>query len=445
MLLRPDNASDAAACQLEDDIMFANLTSRQSFCALFLTCLVALVCHEACAAISSSGSTSPDPKVNGASPVIGVGDVGRLTITGGDTLTSINAVLGDLPAGVGLVTVTDFNTTTSQASLWATTTLMVGDEGAGRLDILNGAVVTVDYPTTLGYVGAGDLAIGNAANGVGTLIVNGLGSVLKMADDTNVGVNGTGTLRIANEGFVNATNDLLAPSDADTFTVGAFGRVELATGGRLRSHTITNNGTVIGSGRVDSVITLANSATGHIAVGAGDRLVVNSTVTTQGEIAVDGGQIEFLKAVTSSNASADVNVRNGGRVTFPTTGFGYDSTAGTLASFAGVNDVYGTVRLQGATSKVNIAGNSTLIFHDAVTNTGGAIDVFPGSTAIYLGGLTTTGNGSVLSIHLTDPDADLDYGQVEVNGTAQLSGNLAIKLASGFVPGPGDAFQILSA
>jgi len=208
--------------------------------------------------------------------------------------------------------------------------------------------------------------------------------------------------------------------------------------------TFTNNGVVVGDGRIDSTNAIANSTTAHIVAEAGNRLVVNALVTNQGEIAADGGHIEFFKAVTSTNAGADVTLREGGRVTFPVTGFGYDSTAGTLSSVTGVNDVYGTVRLQGTTSKIVVAGESTLVFHARVTNAGGAINVFPGSTAVYLGGLTTTGSGAVLSVYLADPDADPDLGQLEVNGTAQLSGNLAINLASGFVPSAGDTFQILT-
>jgi hypothetical protein len=85
------------------------------------------------------------------------------------------------------------------------------------------------------------------------------------------------------------------------------------------------------------------------------------------------------------------------------------------------------------------------VFHDPVTNTGGVIEVLPGSTAIYLQGITTTGSGSLLSIHLVDPNDQPDFGQIEVAGSAALAGNLAVKLAGGFVPANGDTFQILTA
>jgi hypothetical protein len=109
-----------------------------------------------------------------------------------------------------------------------------------------------------------------------------------------------------------------------------------------------------------------------------------------------------------------------------------------------VNDIYGTVRLQGAGSKIVFAGESKAVFHDPVTNNGGVIEVFPGSRPIYLQGLTTMGSGSVLSIHLADPADGPDFGQVEVAGSAALAGNLEVKLAAGFTPSAGDAFQILT-
>lgn len=399
---------------------------------IFAVSLAALISRPACAAATFSGSVSPaDPTVAGVDPIIGVSDIGRLTITAGSVVTSDVAIVGDLINGIGLVSVTGLNST------WTTTSLMVGDAGTGRLEILSGAIVNVDFATN---PGVGDLVIGNIADSVGTVIVNGLGSMLRMGDNSTVGINGTGILRIENEGYVVGTNDL----GTDTFAVGLHGRIELA-GGRLRSEQLTNNGVIIGDGRLDNEGTIVNSSTGHIEAGAADRLVVNAVLTNQGEIAVVGGEIEFFEAVTSSVTGAEVTLRDGGRVKFLTTGFGYDSTSGTLASTAGVNDIYGTVRIQGATSKIVVAGESTAVFHDAVTNSGGTIEVFPGSTPVYLQGLTTIGSGSVLSIHLADPAGDPDFGQVEVQGTAELAGNLQVQLATGFVPMAGDAFQILTA
>jgi T5SS/PEP-CTERM-associated repeat protein len=400
--------------------------------------LVAILSHVAHAAVTASGSTSANPTSTNANPIIGVNDIGRLTITAGSLVVSNAAIVGDLRTGIGLVSVTDFNTGTAAASTWTTTSLMVGDEGTGRLEIAAGAIVNVDFA---GNPGDGDLVIGNTADSFGTVIVRGLGSMLRLGDDSFIGQAGTGVLMVEDDGLVIGTND--AVMGQDVFTVGVRGRVEL-NGGRLRTEAMTVNGAIVGSGRIDNEMPLAIGTTGRIEVGQGDRLVVNATVDSDGEIAVTGGEIEFLEPVTNSNAAARLTLQ-GGVARFPKSGFGFDTTSGTLATTAGINNIYGTVRLQGAGSKMVIAGESTVVFHDAVTNNGGVIEVFPGSTPIYLQGLTTMGAGSLLSIHLADADDGPDFGKVEVAGSATLAGNLQLQLAAGFVPVVGDSFPVLTA
>jgi T5SS/PEP-CTERM-associated repeat protein len=316
---------------------------------------------------------------------------------------------------------------------------MVGDDGAGRLEIASGAIVSVDFAAN---PGEGDLVIGNTIDSVGTVIVRGLGSMLRVGDESFVGQAGTGVLIIEDEGLVIGTNDAILGTD--TFTVGPRGRVELNNGGRIRTEAMTVNGAILGSGRVDNEGTIAVSTTGRLQANTGDRLVINAVVDNDGEIAVSGGEIEFLEAVTNSHAAARLTFANG-TARFPKTGFGLDTTTGTITSTSGMNDIFGTVRLQGTGSKLVVAGESTAVFHDPVTNNGGVIEVFPGSTPIYLQGLTTMGAGALLSVHLPDPDDEPDFGQVEVAGSAVLAGGLNVKLAAGFTPSKGDSFQILTA
>jgi hypothetical protein len=85
------------------------------------------------------------------------------------------------------------------------------------------------------------------------------------------------------------------------------------------------------------------------------------------------------------------------------------------------------------------------VFHEPVTNSGSTIEVFPGSTAVYLQGLTTTGSSAALAVHLADAMDEPDFGTVEVAGSASLDGTVNVQLASGFTPVNGDTFQILSA
>ena len=393
------------------------------------------------AAITASGNTSANPTSSGANPVIGIFDIGRLSITAGSSVTSNTAVLGQLVAGIGLVTVTDFNSGTGATSTWTTTRITVGDIGTGRLEILNGGIVTVDFASN---PGAGDFVVGNQAGSVGTVIVNGLGSLLRLGDDTVIGQNGTGVLRIENEGYVVGTNGELL--DPDIFTVGSYGRVEFSNG-RLRTDQFVNYGAIVGTGRLDSPNTIVNTLIGHIDATAGQRLVVNGVVDNDGAIAIHGGEIEFFKGVTNSGAGAEITLRDQGVVRFqlPQAGFGFDSTAGVLATTAGTNDIYGSVRIQTSASKISVSGGSTAVFHDPVTNTGGTIEVFAGSTIVYLQGLTTTGSGASLSVALSDPDVGAGAGAIEVSDGASLAGNLNVSLAAGYKPSAGDVFPIITA
>ena len=387
--------------------------------------------------ISQSGSNSPNPPTSaGVDPIIGTNDIGRMTITAGSSVTSDVAILGDTLNGIGLVTVTDFNSGTGATSTWTTNGLTVGNAGMGRLDILNGAIVTVDFT---GNPGVGDFVVGNVATGVGTVIVDGLGSMLRLGDDTVIGQLGTGTLRISNEGYVVGTNG--AASDTDIFTIGVHGRLEL-TGGRLRTEVFANNGAIVGAGRLDNVGTISNTQYGHIDVNTGERLEINAVLDNKGAIALDSGEIEFFKAVTNTAATAEITLRDQGIVRFIPVGFGFDSTNGVLATTAGTNDIYGTVRIQTSSSKISVSGGSTAVFHDPVTNTGGTIEVFPGSTIVYLQGLTTTGSGAAMAVTIS---GDSGTSPIEVSDAASFAGSLNITLASGFKPSAGDVFPIVTA
>jgi T5SS/PEP-CTERM-associated repeat protein len=403
------------------------------------------------AAISSSGNVTPSPpQTAGADPVIGVTDLGRFTITPSSVVTSDQVVIGQQLTGIGYAVVSGFDTGTGSGAVWTTNNMVVGSAGTGTLEVLDGALVTVDFA---GNPGSGDLTIGLSPDSLGTVVVSGRGSLLRIGDDTNIGFNpagpgGSGTLVIRDEGLVIATND--AATGADVITVGVHGRIELASG-RLRGEVISNSGTITGHGRIDNEQTISNFINGRVSVGPGQRLVINAGTTgglgfdNDGEVNIVGGEIEFFEQFTNSNQAAKVTLRDGATVHFPApiTGFGFDSTGGVLATTAGVNDIFGAVRIQGASSRIVVAGNSTAVFHDPVTNSGATIEVFPGSTPVFLQGLTTTA-AAVLAMHVTDPAA-APANVVEVAGAAQLDGNLQITLSGGYAPRIGDRVPILQA
>lgn len=387
-------------------------------------------------AIVVTGSTSGTGA--GGSPKIGINDLGRLTIDDGSFLSSTSATIGDSTSGIGFVTVTGL--TAGVPSAWNTTSMIVGNAGTGRLDVTGGAIVNVDYTGS-----TGDLVVGNSATAYGAIVVSGLGSILRMGDSTSIGTGttGSGLLRIEDYAYVNATND----AGTDQFTVNLRGRVELA-GGRLRTRALSNFGSIAGDGRIDNNAAIVNQSTGRFDVSYGERMYIGVGMSNSGEVSLVGGEIEFAAAVTSATDTAKVTLRDGAIIRFPKTGFGFDATAGVLATTAGTNDIYGTVRVQDLgvnKGKIIIAGNSTAVFHDPVTNAGGEIQVFPGSTPVYLQGLTVTAATSNLQVYLDEQNSLPNSGKVEVSGVAALDGNLTISLGSGFTPQLYETYEILTA
>src|SRR5262245_64796513 len=88
--------------------------------------IASLISSSSWAAISASGSNSANPTTAGADPVIGISDIGRLTVTAGSSVTSDVVILGEQANGIGLVTFTDFNSGTGATSTWTTNNLTVG-------------------------------------------------------------------------------------------------------------------------------------------------------------------------------------------------------------------------------------------------------------------------------------------------------------------------------
>src|SRR5688572_11954740 len=113
--------------------------------AIFAAFLLGVISQPARSDVSPSGNNSPNPTSANADPIIGINDIGRLTITAPSLVVSDVAIIGDQPTGIGLVLVSDFSTNTAAAATWRTNSLMVGNQGTGRLEIAAGAVVTVDF------------------------------------------------------------------------------------------------------------------------------------------------------------------------------------------------------------------------------------------------------------------------------------------------------------
>jgi T5SS/PEP-CTERM-associated repeat protein len=83
--------------------------------------------------------------------------------------------------------------------------LFVGLDGTGHLSITNGGIVTVNGPFAL---------IGETGSSNGTVTVDGTGSTWTIANELDVGLEGTGTLKIANGGVVSVSGNYRQSSTA---------------------------------------------------------------------------------------------------------------------------------------------------------------------------------------------------------------------------------------
>ena len=115
-----------------------------------------------------------------------------LTIQTGGTLADSFGTIGNLPGGVGTVTVTGPGSSWSNAG-----SIVVGGLGTGTLIIQDGA-------TAQDGVSSGGGSIGLSAGSTGTVTVTGPGSswINGPSGGLNIGSFGTGTLTIANGGKV---------------------------------------------------------------------------------------------------------------------------------------------------------------------------------------------------------------------------------------------------
>lgn len=303
------------------------------------------------------------------------------------------------------------------STLWnAGTSLVVGENGFGTLDVRSGA-----------RVNTGNTVIGDFTGSRGEVIVEGRGSVLAITGTLDVSDPGEADLTIANAGLVTTTG---------VVRVAAAGRLSMV-GGRLEVGNaigLTNNGLVQGSGRIFGAFN--NTASGKLRTRLSEVLVLSSTLTNAGIIEMDGGELETVGALTN-NSDIDVQsaiLRAGG---------GLANNAGAQLSIVGGQvDVFGQVENK-VNATVVVGAGSTAVFHDNLINSG-LFMVFEGSNVLALENLSFTPT-SALSVQLGVVDELEDFGQVDAGGQAALAGSLAVTLAQGFMPSLGDAFQVLTA
>jgi fibronectin-binding autotransporter adhesin len=475
--------------------------------------------------IVASGDINPaDPTTWTSSTAASIGYqaglVGAVTVNGGSDLISRYSYLGDQAGSVGVVTVDGFGST------WRPLHIYVGRYGDGTLNITDhGAVsghgasigyqagsegvVTVDgagstlTPSsgiTVGYYGDATLnitdggavisvddnaVIGYMPDSTGVVTVSGAGSTWTNSGDLSVGLDGAGTLNIADGGLVQATGSTYTGRytlgtgsinfDNGTLTTGGFGGAVSGLGGTGTinttglvsdvdmvfdaSHGLTQTFTIKDSERD---ITINLDMDGSMPMGVGyegdgsmhiaDGMTVQSTTGymgyrsgSRGVVTVDGPGSTWSNPgalYVGSYGEGRLDILNGGTIS---------SGSGVIGAWEGATGTV-TVSGVGSTWAVNSAivgyfGNGTL----NITN-GGTVNVINplstriGGTPDSTGAVTVSGDSSTWTnsgdLHVGDAgDGTLDiFNGAAVSNTYCYIGTADVSTGVVTVDGPGSTW-----
>jgi T5SS/PEP-CTERM-associated repeat protein len=299
--------------------------------------------------------------------------------------------IGDATGTTGLVTL---STTNAHPASWTIGgTFALGENGTGTVNISNGATLTNTGGQTL---------IGTNATGIGTLTIDGVGSLWNEQNASSgsvpsgpivVGASGTGFLTITNGATVETTGDVghfVIGSDANstgTVTVGSATSPNLA-----HSSTLTNNFGVNSPGS----LWVGYSGTGNLTINQ-DGVVngffgatVASQTGSQGTVTVNGGTLDVTAGGTGSLTVGEfgtgtLTVQSGGTL---------NSAAGTIAGQAG--SLGSSVTVTGTGSTWNLGGGGLTVGQ----GDSGSLSVLAGGAVILTGagevdiGQTTGINGT---------------------------------------------------
>jgi len=332
---------------------------------------------------------------------------GRVVVTGAAGAVSLaNAAAAEAHAFVS----------GAGSTLNAGTGLTVGRFGLGTTRIVGG-----------GRVISGSAIIADNAGARGDVLVDGVNSVWEIAGSLDVSDPGEATLTISNDALVRTTGAVDVAAAGEVVLLG--GRLEMGAIGGL-----TNGGLVRGSGRIAGAVT--NTTDGELRSQPGARLILSGALANNGLVNLDGGELEVNGLV--SNA-ADIDIRNA----VLRVGGGFNNNAGgSLSAIGGAIDVWGAVNNM-ANAQIVVAGESQIVFHDAVANSG-QLFVMPGSNMLMLEDINFQA-GSAVNLQLAGDESLEDFGRLEVAGNATLAGALNVQLTGGFAPQLGDSYQVLTA
>ncbi|WP_033427072.1 ESPR-type extended signal peptide-containing protein, partial [Psychrobacter lutiphocae] len=432
--------------------------------------------------IEGTNSTFNSPNI-----YIGNSGYGEFNISNGAKLTGEQIVLGRGGVSKGQLSITDSNSTATLQDV-----LIVGESGTGILDIKDGAKLntkaisvgnlaesknstidvsgqgsTIDNDGLLlvGDLGEGTLtvsdgarvnnqdfiAFGRVKGSQGSGVITGESSTISSNSDILVGISGTGSLTASNASKIITSEEIYVGRDEDSngtlLVQGESSSIEAATltsgGNGTGSTTIKNKATATING-VTRISGYGNSTSEQA---KGSLTIDNATFNSPAVVVASGGEgtlniinkgiLNTQNIFSSFDTNATINIDNGEINVLPPTDSAFSSTL--FNSF----DAADTINIDqgGATirneARVDIMPLAVITGSGNFSKTGGGklfitntSKKWQGATNIEQGVLHIDGNyimhdGEVLGIGL---NSLTDYGQLEVNGTADITkGTLNVK------------------
>ena len=321
---------------------------------------------------------------------VGAAADGSLSVFGsGGAGGTVEVGTGGISVGISSNSNGTITVSGSGALLTTTGGVVVGTNGTGLLEALNGG--------TIELIGTKGITVGNSAGPGGTLVVGGTDTVDGASALLSVGSTGKG---ITVGGVSNGTVEVTSGGTIDLFGTGGIGVGTIAGVTGLISvigpDALISTGTassgmsvgLLGSGTVDieSAGTIQLNGTGGIGVG------VSSTVAT-GLIIVNGNNA-LLSVGTGGGisvgqiGSGTLDVSGGGAVTIAAHGLGIGASATGVGTVI-VSGSGSSITTLGTSGGINVGSPGTGV----LTINGGTVNASNG--VVIAGGGSTTSNGTV--------------------------------------------------
>ncbi len=357
---------------------------------------------------------------------------GILAINGGaTTLTSLGTISS--PNGLGAII---YNSTVNN-----TLTLASGSSFSYFQEAASGAVATLQIQGN-GPVGIDYFGYYTAVSNYSVTISGGTWNLGNIGQNNSGTSEFVGTANLTGGATVNVQNNNGYDHGAWNMNNGSLN----CYGAVAENNTIGNNGLNLSVGASGSLNIFGGGLTLGMAA-ANTAPETNSLTVGTSAAANIGGGLTVGTSITQPNPEVNTVTLSGGKLL----------VNGTIAAGAGTGQTEGFIwtggQLTATTITTNADFNASGSSLNATTLTNLAGTLAPGDKGAVgkttINGNYVQGSGATLDLDIAGTtqaslfQTNSGYDYVLVNGTAQLAGNLNVRVAPGFVPAAGTGFTVL--